>query len=71
MKCECCGFDWPVGGLKDCPRSTPDRADKSLCELCANTYAGLFMDSLANHPELAILKTIAYIGNQLREDLQK
>lgn len=70
--CHCCGFQNPVGGLKEYPRKGEFWQDvKYLCPLCANTHAGMAIDypEQYSHEITAVLKAACWIGNQLRRDL--
>lgn len=72
IECECCGFDTPVGGVKDYSGrfdSEGKRVPQWLCVLCASTSASTYHEY---HKEGAdLLATVCYVGNQIRRDLAK
>lgn len=70
QSCDCCSFRDPVGGVKEYTNDNPKRMGEKmmLCRICACTRAG---NSHA-YPEFhnaELLKTVAWIGNQLRRDI--
>ncbi len=66
-ECDCCGFTGPVGGVSEYPRAGGRM--KSLCQLCANTMAGLTLDASPGTLDAATLRAVCYAANQIRRDI--
>ncbi len=57
--CSCCGYEKPVDGLLNYPEG-------SLCVICRSTFATITGEDIS-----PVLKTVAWIGNRLRQDVGK
>jgi hypothetical protein len=72
--CNFCQYKEPVEGLKDYGTSSASfrKGRKNIfCKICANTPAGnahQYPDQY--YGQVAILQTICWIGNRLRDDLK-
>jgi len=66
-ECDACGFVDPVGGVAEYPRMGGGM--KGLCQLCANTVAGLTLDSNSTSTDGPVLQTVCYVANQIRRDI--
>lgn len=48
-RCDCCGYDNPVGGVEEYKRQNFNNpGTKLLCEICAGTLAGTYYE----YPEM-------------------
>ena len=63
--CDCCRFKNPVGGLKD----FTEKETRWLCQLCSKTMASEHILHPALYDDYEPLRTMCFIGNQLRRDL--
>lgn len=70
-ECDGCHYRDPVGGLAEA-RGYPTQDPSRLCALCRGTFAGiaaLFPGLYSD--QAAMLRTIAWVGNRLREDIAR
>ncbi len=65
--CDSCGYPAPLATFQSAPTNEP----KTICELCAGTYAGSALDYPSQYPNADVLKTICHVGNAILAELRK
>jgi hypothetical protein len=69
-KCDCCGFENPIGGLTLTMVMHDNRKSYDVCEICRSTYIfNAFCLPEAHGGVPTLFQSLGFIGNMLRREL--
>lgn len=71
-ECDCCGFENPVGGLKEYTDGMPKQS-RWFCQICAGTHVGnraMWPQNYTSDPLRRLPQDIAWMANRIRKDLE-
>jgi len=72
-ECDCCTFKTKTLKWYQSSRLPFSKnAGKWLCDLCANTMTGTYIDFPEQNrgPEIAIMKCVCYVGNAILQEIR-